>query len=655
MKSLYLWIAASVVLCACQTETAVTSRQAADSHHPTEIKQTRPLLADEKQVVAGKSALPILHNKQQYWLLTSEVNGISLVDEHGQILSTFAGNMEMLDWRDNIQIGNDTFGLITTNDNNNQEILVLGLDWQSKQLSLLTTLAHPEGQVEALCWYQMPQGHLSVFIADAQGTVEQRIVVDGTSETLVDMPVHEFIGTLQTKSCGVDDQAGILYLVEENIGLWQYPADPEAELVRDLVAAVKPFGQLQGEITHVDVLENGDVLLSTPDQQGVWLIHGQNRENTRFIPLTGIQKPETTNGVLHSSKLLLGIFDDEHTAYSQLELKFPSSKQTASQPSFATVKAYAQTQPMEVFGDAADDPAIWVNTSEPAQSRVLGTNKKQGMMLYDLQGKLLQQLNVGRVNNVDIRYGFTLGERTFDLAAASNRSTNSISLFSLQPDSGDLAYLSDIQTDLRDVYGLCMYQQDDQFHVFVNDTDGRFQQYLLIPENDKINAKLIREFRVPSQPEGCVADDKHHQLYYGEESTGVWQVSARPTKAAARLIATTSDTFVADVEGMGIYNLDDKRYLVASSQGNNSFGVFDLDENARYLGSFRINMDLAAGIDGVSETDGLELTSQPLGSRLPNGLLVVQDGRNRLPNAPQNFKLVDGKLIKQLIQQWLNK
>ncbi|MBU2876734.1 phytase [Aliiglaciecola lipolytica] len=643
MKSIYLWIAACCILSACQT----TSQSSAS------INQITPLFSDSVNNLAGKSALPIMHDEKRYWLLTSETKGILLLDDQGQLLSTFSGNMEMLDWRDNIQIDNKEYGLITTTDNNLQQILVLGLDWQTQQLSLMSRLSQPEGQVEALCWYQMPQGHLSVFIADAKGVVEQRIVVDAKNQTLVDVPVHEFIGTLQTKSCAADDEAGIVYLAEENIGLWRYPADPEAELVRELVIAVSPFGPMEGEVSHVDVLDNGDVLVSAPDQQGVWHVEAGNNANAHFIPLTGADKPETSNGVLQSSNLVLGIFDDQSSAYSRAQLNISTTNREIQASEFGSVTPFAQTEPMQVFGDAADDPAIWINSAAPEQSRILGTNKKQGMMLYDLQGNLLQELNVGRVNNVDIRYGFKLGNRTFDLAAASNRTTNSISLFALQQDSGEMSFLSDIKTDLADVYGLCMYQQEDQYHVFINDTDGRFQQYLLKPNNDEVGAKLIREFRVPSQPEGCVADDTNQQLYYGEESTGVWQISARPTKAGARLIATTSSNFVADVEGMGIYNMGGKRYLVASSQGNNSFGVFALDQNNRYLGSFRIDMDLTAGIDGVSETDGLEITSLSLGANLPDGLLVVQDGRNRLPNAPQNFKLVDGVLIKQLIKQWL--
>jgi 3-phytase len=51
-------------------------------------------------------------------------------------------------------------------------------------------------------------------------------------------------------------------------------------------------------------------------------------------------------------------------------------------------------------------------------------------------------------------------------------------------------------------------------------------------------------------------------------------------------------------------------------------------------------MNPAAGIDGASETDGLDLTSANLGGRFTQGMLVVQDGYKRLPDGAQNFKYV---------------
>jgi len=58
------------------------------------------------------------------------------------------------------------------------------------------------------------------------------------------------------------------------------------------------------------------------------------------------------------------------------------------------------------------------------------------------------------------------------------------------------------------------------------------------------------------------------------------------------------------------------------------------------VGYFSIVANEALGIDGVSETDGLDVTSAPLGPQFPQGLLVVQDGRNIGPTEPQNFKYV---------------
>jgi len=45
-------------------------------------------------------------------------------------------------------------------------------------------------------------------------------------------------------------------------------------------------------------------------------------------------------------------------------------------------------------------------------------------------------------------------------------------------------------------------------------------------------------------------------------------------------------------------------------------------------------------VDGTSETDGLDVTSAPLGAAYPAGLFVAQDGLNTDPDERQNFKLV---------------
>lgn len=68
-----------------------------------------------------------------------------------------------------------------------------------------------------------------------------------------------------------------------------------------------------------------------------------------------------------------------------------------------------------------------------------------------------------------------------------------------------------------------------------------------------------------------------------------------------------------------------------------------------YRGRFRIGANLDAAIDGASETDGLEVTALDLGGAYGEGLLVVQDGRNRLPQAPQNFKYVPWTAVREAL------
>lgn len=79
-----------------------------------------------------------------------------------------------------------------------------------------------------------------------------------------------------------------------------------------------------------------------------------------------------------------------------------------------------QTDPVAQQGDAADDPAIWVNPAQPQDSRVLATNKKQGLLVYDLEGRQRQFLATGRIA-VDLRQGVKLGGQQLDLAVATQR------------------------------------------------------------------------------------------------------------------------------------------------------------------------------------------------------------------------------------------
>jgi len=103
---------------------------------------------------------------------------------------------------------------------------------------------------------------------------------------------------------------------------------------------------------------------------------------------------------------------------------------------------------------------------------------------------------------------------------------------------------------------------------------------------------------------------------------------------------------VEDLEGMTIYYKGNgEGYVFISSQGNNTYGVFNRTKAGvknTYLKSFAI-VDDTNGIDGTSETDSIDVTNIPLGNTFPNGVFIVQDGMDTTSNPDDtetNFKWV---------------
>ncbi len=299
--------------------------------------------------------------------------------------------------------------------------------------------------------------------------------------------------------------------------------------------------------------------------------------------------------------------------------------------------------------DAADDPAIWIHPVFPDSSRIVGTDKKGGLAVYNLQGKELHYYAHGLMNNIDLRYGFQIGNTSCDILASSNRTGNTVDLYHIT-ENGSLEkiYKRQLPTEMSDeVYGLCMYKSpvNGKFYVFLNNKLGDIEQWELFTDGNLLDGKIVRKLKVATQVEGMVVDDENSALFIGEEDAGIWKFNAEPDDSVEGILISASAekencNVKFDIEGLAIYTLPKgKGYLIASSQGNNSYALFNRETPYRYLGSFNI---VSGTTDGVQGTDGLDVTSVSLGSKFPFGVLVVQDGSNTDNGkaAPQNFKVV---------------
>lgn len=311
---------------------------------------------------------------------------------------------------------------------------------------------------------------------------------------------------------------------------------------------------------------------------------------------------------------------------------------TATSTAGALITAAAETNPMPHSGDAADDPAIWLNPTSLASSAVIGTDKLGGLAVYDLAGNQLYYYADSTPNNVDLRYNFPLGGQRRAVVATTDRGTDSIRLYTVDPGTRGLTYVSarTIATGIG-VAGLCMYVSPTTgvYYAFVSDSSGTVQQWELFDNGaGKIDAKKVRTISLASTTEGCVADDGTGALYIAEEDVALWRYGAEPGAGSARSqVEPVGANLTADIEGLAIY-YGGSGYLIASSQGSNDYAVFSRGSNA-YLGRFKID---DGTIDGVSYTDGIDVTNVNLGGAFASGLFVAQDDRNSGGN--QNFKLV---------------
>ncbi|MEG3179383.1 phytase [Sphingomonas sp. LT1P40] len=315
----------------------------------------------------------------------------------------------------------------------------------------------------------------------------------------------------------------------------------------------------------------------------------------------------------------------------------------------ASVQARGETEAVGTANaDAADDPAIWRNPADPSASLIVGTDKKAGLHVYDLAGKDRFFIDAGQVNNVDLKDMGPLGI----IVAASDRNDRKnakLALFRLDPATAKLTSLGTVAVGTGEAYGFCLYRAGGKLHAFNVIKDGTIRQVELDLSSAVPTGKLVRTMKLATQSEGCVADERTHRLYVGEESAGVWRFDARADGPVAGTLIAPADgkNIVVDTEGVTLApeGSGNRGYLIVSSQGDHAYAVYRLSDDS-YVGRFRIAAGSTFG--ATEETDGIDFAPGDFGPNYPGGLFVAQDGYN--PPAAQNFKFVAWADIKAALK-----
>ncbi len=548
------------------------------------------------------------------WLLASENKGIIKWDGHSQkveVLNT--GEYKYL------QSSNE---LVVTLDIRADRIQTFEIN--GTKLNKIEMLPEIDYEINWICIQPRAQDGLNyVWLGGESGQAQQWLL--GKNSNWSPRLVRSVSVPMGTLNCSLDTTTETLYVVEQQAGIWAIDAHPQAVKETEL-AVSKPHNNLTAVYAN-----NGNVFYQNE--------FGEIFQNDQQIAQNkGAEVEGLTISTQHNVSSILS-FDDNKDQYLLSKWQLKLQKQP-KKPLIREIPAWAESASSDRAGDTMDDPAIWVNHKSPAESLILGTHKRWGLLVFDMKGNQIQSIGTGRINNIDIRQGVEINGETKDIAIASLRDGDRLAVYEISK-SGHVTQAALLDTHLKDIYGMCLYQDKNDLYAFANEKSGKTIQYK-VNFTDKYELKKVRELSIPTQVEGCVANDKTQQIYIGEENVGIWKFGARPIdQTKGELIIKEGGPLVADVEGLALYHGKNNTYLVASSQGNDSYIIYQSEAPYDFVTQFRIGTNFDKGIDGSSETDGLAVTSMSVGKGAwAKGMLVVQDGRNRMPDANQSFKWI---------------
>jgi myo-inositol-hexaphosphate 3-phosphohydrolase len=155
---------------------------------------------------------------------------------------------------------------------------------------------------------------------------------------------------------------------------------------------------------------------------------------------------------------------------------YAAKKYYVDQPPAKEVQALAETFPMRSGEDPADDAEIYVDPNDPTKSLIVATDRNHGLVVYDLKGNELDFLELGEVENIELRAKAKFGDREVTLVATADAKSHKILLFELATEKPYLRPLPGgaFETDIQ-AQGLALYR---------NPANGEISVYMIGRERD---------------------------------------------------------------------------------------------------------------------------------------------------------------------------
>jgi 3-phytase len=312
-------------------------------------------------------------------------------------------------------------------------------------------------------------------------------------------------------------------------------------------------------------------------------------------------------------------------------------------PGADVIQPIVVTSPVVYDGD---DPALWIDEADLANSRVIVTDKNTdgSLFVFDLNGSEVPATRVhpiDRPNNVDVEYGLQIGGGSIDIAVVTERNTAKLRVYRLPDmvpiDGGGLPVFGG-ETD-NACMGIGLYRRGDgAIFAIVSRTTGPsgsyLGQYRLEEEGSTgiVKATFVRYFGAFSgikEIESICVDDELGFVYYSDEQAGIRKYRADPDApdASVELALFGQDDFLADSEGISVYAVDSTTgYILVSDQQADLFRIYRREGEPGFPHEHLLLKTVALA---TSASDGSEVSARTLSTRFPGGLFIAMSDDRR--------------------------
>jgi 3-phytase len=336
------------------------------------------------------------------------------------------------------------------------------------------------------------------------------------------------------------------------------------------------------------------------------------------------------------------------------------------------VLATAKEGGLRVYGVGATELQSVAATSAPRADGVPGRYNNVDIAYgLDVDGTATDVAVVSDRYNDQIRF-FAVDPAGADAATPLTEVTAPELGFLFSPDR---EAVSDDET----AYGLAVYQPADgeTYAVVTQEGNTTIATARITTGPDGVGYTDVEQLAIPGafrlpdgttwvpcaepgvgpQLEGVAVDRRTGTLYAAQEDVGLWRVPLPLGSGKPRLVDRVKDfgvhdaydpeteecapvdleapsyggtNLTADAEGVDIwYGPGHRGYVIVSSQGDDTYGVYALGDTNPSLGTFRVAGD---GVDDVNGSDGLAVSNAPVGP-YESGLLVTHDEPETGPDA----------------------